>query len=144
MSVNPHRITLCCRILAWFGILLFFSNAFASLPARSGRSVFHGTGERDTLFVLPVIWVDFDSVRVTRNGDSLSEYSQWRITEPGNRIWIYRPLVRDDSVVISYIYRPIPLFKSYSRHSLRELGREIAAKDTSRILATIHPANNNP
>ncbi len=129
----------CGIFLIFAGILLFISVASASFPARSGRIAFQSTSERDTVFTLPAIWVEFDSVKVYRNTELLSEFTHWRIVEPGNRIWLYRPLGRNDSLVVFFVYRPIPLFKTYSRHSLRELGREIASKDTSRILSTASP-----
>jgi hypothetical protein len=114
----------------------------AALPLRSGSVTFTATAPRDTLFTLPVTWVVLDSVHVSRNGTPISEFADWRIAEPGNRIWIYRPLGPSDTLRVAYVYEPIPLYRSYVRHSLREIGRETtahAAGDTSRMVPAFAP-----
>jgi hypothetical protein len=44
------------------------------------------------MFVLPVTWVEFDSIQVFRNQTRIAEYTHWRLMDPGNRIWVYTPL----------------------------------------------------
>jgi hypothetical protein len=112
------------------------------LPFRPGVAQFAASGPRDTLFTLPVTWVVLDSVHVFRNGEPQSEYTAWRIAEPGNRIWVYRPLGPRDTLRIEYVYQPIPLARTYVRHSLREIGREgpsAEGVDTSRMVPAFRP-----
>jgi hypothetical protein len=98
--------------------------------------VFFADTPRDTLFVLPVKWVILDSLAVYRNGEPIAELRDWRIVDPGNRIWVYRPLSAAETLRVEYVYQPFPLNRMYARHSLRELGRMTTradSADTSRI-----------
>ena len=106
----------------------------SSSPGRSSTAFFVADEARDTLFALPVPWVVLDSVRVIRNQDSLSEFRDWRIVEPGNRIWLFRPLAEAETLRVEYVYEPFPLYRTYSRHTLRELGRETAEVDSTDTL----------
>lgn len=111
----------------------------AALPVRHGEAVFYGTGAQDTVFTLPVSWVLVDSVQVFRNLEPLAEYTDWRLADPGNRIWVYRPLRATDTLRVVFRYYPIPLLRTYLRHSLREIARMEADSlggDTSRFVAT--------
>lgn len=106
-------------------------------PLRTATSVFTAESPGDTLLNLPVRWVLFDSLRVYRNGEFLPEFQQWRIVEPGNRIWVYRPLGPLDTLRVEYSYRPYPLWRSYARRSMRELVRYSepdAAADSLRMV----------
>jgi hypothetical protein len=110
--------------------------ALSAVPSRSGVAVFHGSGAPDTLFTLPVTWVVLDSVMIFRNGEPIAEFRDWRIAEPGNRIWVYHPLLAGDSLRVEYVYRAVPLYRSYSRRSLRDILRarpDSAGLDTARI-----------
>ena len=121
-----------CLLLA----VLLPAAASSAVPSRRGVAVFHGSGARDTLFTLPVTWVVLDSVTVSRNGEPLAEFRDWRIAEPGNRIWVYHPLLENDSLRVEYVYRAAPLYRSYSRRSLRDILRarpDSAGLDTARI-----------
>ncbi len=120
------------------GLLLLIAAPFAvqAIPTHTGSARFVADQPRDTLFTLPVPWVVLDSVRVMRNADTLAEFTDWRVMEPGNRIWVFRPLAPAETLRVEYAYQPYPLYRTYSRHALRELGREIAradSGDTSRI-----------
>ncbi len=123
-------------------ILLCVPLFAGAIPLRTGTVTFTATQPRDTLFTLPVTWVVLDSVRVTRNGQPISEFADWRLAEPGNRIWIYRPLGPADTLRVDYVYEPIPLYRTYIRHSLHDLGRETKAHapgDTSRLVPAFAP-----
>lgn len=128
-----------CSVLIFAAAVLFILASFAeaepALPARRGSAVFTVSAPRDTLFTLPVTWVVFDSIRVFRNQIPQAEYTHWRIADPGNRIWLYRPLGRLDTLRVEYLYRPIPLCRTYVRHSLRDLGRSEPERDTLRVIS---------
>ncbi len=112
-------------------------NAASAFPLRRAAATFTASAPRDTLLVLPQNWIVLDSLIVLRNGEPQSEFAQWRVVEPGNRLWIYRPLGPQDTLWVVYYYRPFPLLRSYVRRSLRELGRELpgtADSDTTRIV----------
>lgn len=97
---------------------------------------------RDTLFTLPVSWVILDSVSVYRNDIRIGEFTDWRIAEPGNRIWVYTPLGPQDTLRVDYLYQSIPLYRLYLRHSLREIERESAqgvVPDSQRIVPAFAP-----
>jgi hypothetical protein len=113
-----------------------------AIPLRTGTATFTATQPRDTLFTLPVTWVVLDSVQVLRNGQHVSEFADWRLAEPGNRIWIYRPLGPSDTLRVTFVYEPIPLYRSYIRHSLRDIERDVNPHnpgDTSRIVPAFAP-----
>ncbi len=125
-----RRFTRAWRIL---GLSLLIAVPFAAqaVPTHPGSAWFVADQPRDTLFTLPVPWVVLDSLRVLRNGDTLSEFTDWRVVEPGNRIWVFRPLAPAETLRVEYAYQPYPLYRTYSRHALRELGREIARADSA-------------
>ncbi len=60
-----------------------------------------------------------------RNAEELAEFTDWRVAEPGNRVWVFRPLAPGDTLRVDYAYEAAPIFRSYARRSLREIGREI-------------------
>jgi hypothetical protein len=113
------------------------------MPTRTGTANFVSTGPLDTLFTLPVPWVEIDSVHVSVHGRPLAEFDAWRLLEPGNRIWLFRPLPLNDTLTVRFVYRPIPLYRIYSRHALSDLAlsrQRVAAMDSSRVLAAPVPA----
>jgi hypothetical protein len=131
------------RQLVWIGLLLCPLWAVA-VPLRSGTASFTAQAPRDTLFTLPVTWIVLDSVQVYRNDIRIGEFSDWRIAEPGNRIWVYTPLGPRDTLRVTYQYQPIPLYRTYLRHSLREIGRETregSPADSGRIVPAFAPEN---
>ena len=120
-----------------FLVMLSVPVIACAIPLRTGTAVFTASQPRDTLFTLPVTWVLLDSVQVTRNGQHVSEFADWRLAEPGNRIWIYRPLGPSDTLRVTYMYEPIPLYRSYIRHSIREIERDANPRnpgDTARVV----------
>lgn len=128
----------CCRIS--LVVLCMFACAGAVsaqdvFRQRAREASFTATSMRDTMFVLPVTWVEFDSIQVFRNQSRISEYTHWRLMEPGNRIWVYTPLGPNDTLRIQYTYRPIPLYHTYARRSLRMLTNEPARLDTARLVS---------
>jgi hypothetical protein len=136
---------LLCGLLIVACTAVFSSVASPAIPSRRGETVFYGSGAPDTLFTLPVTWVVLDSVTVFRNGEPLAEFRDWRIAEPGNRIWVYHPLLKGDSIRVEFVYRAVPLYRSYAHRSLREILRtrpESAALDTARI--AFLPIEENP
>jgi hypothetical protein len=90
--------------------ILFFLCATISVPAaaqdifqpRAAEAVYTANSMRDTLFVLPLTWVEFDSIRVFRNQTQIAEYSHWRLMDPGNQIWVYAPLGPRDTLKVKY------------------------------------------
>ncbi|MBU1984696.1 hypothetical protein KJ815_09835, partial [bacterium] len=110
--------------------------AFA-LPVRQAIATFTAVAPRDTIFTLPVRWVVLDSVCVYRNNQIQSEYQNWRIVDPGNRIWLYRPLGPRDTLRIEYSYRPFPLLRTYARRSLRQIRRYAESESTSDSIRVI-------
>ncbi|MDD5088442.1 MAG: hypothetical protein PHI18_06565, partial [bacterium] len=108
-------------------------------PLRSASITYTAEAPQDTLLNLPVRWVVLDSLRIYRNGELLPEYQQWRIVEPGNRIWIYRLLGPRDTVRVEYSYRPFPLLRSYARRTLRDIVR-YANSDSTMDSLRIAPA----
>jgi hypothetical protein len=131
-----------CPLLLLILVALIIPVSARALPFRSGLAQFTASGPRDTLFTLPVSWVVLDSIHVYRSGELQSEYTTWRIAEPGNRIWLFRPLGPQDTLRVEYVYQPIPLARTYVRHSLREIGRETPSAnpaDTSRMVPAFRP-----
>ncbi len=115
-------VVLCCSLVPSLAL---------ALPVRSATAYFVADEPRDTLFTLPAPWIVLDSLQVFRNGDTLTEFADWRVVEPGNRIWLFRPLAPTDTLRVEFAYQPAPLFRTYSRHSLRELGRATVQADTA-------------
>lgn len=120
-------------------LLLIALNAptACAIPSRIGQARFVSTGATDTLLTLSVPWIEIDSIQVTARGQTLSEFERWRLIEPGNRIWLFRPLPQGDTLSVRFIYRSIPLYRLYSRHVLSELAvshSRIGVADSLRIL----------
>jgi hypothetical protein len=103
---------------------------------RSGSATFTRS-DSDTLFVLPHLWIEADSVRIQRNGRWLEPYQEYRITPPGNRIWVFAPLGDSDTLVVRYSYLPVALSRTYAKRSLRELTRFVEQKDSSHVLTSL-------
>ncbi|MBU0690593.1 hypothetical protein KKH18_02160 [bacterium] len=132
------RTTLFILVAFWAAGL---SSAQDVFRLRTQEEVFTASSVRDTMFVLPVTWVEFDSIQVFRNHTRIAEYTHWRLMEPGNRIWIYTPLGPKDTLLIDYSYRSIPLYRTYARRSLRSLTNEPARLDTTRLVAALRPTH---
>jgi hypothetical protein len=134
----PSRAASRFRWLA-VALALTVAGTVQAMPVRRGIALFTATQPRDTLFTLPVTWVVLDSVKVYRNGEWVSEFVDWRLADPGNRIWLYRALGAGDTLRVEYLYQPFPLLRSYARRSLREIVRvgraQTPVTDTSRVVA---------
>jgi hypothetical protein len=118
-------------------LVLFVGMAQAQVSTRRGNMTFVGGGHGDSLFVLPATWVLPESLFVFRNGKQQSEYSDWRRTQAGNAIWLYRPLLLGDSLAVEFSYLPYPMTRSYARHLLREVTVALPGGDTVKTFAEV-------
>ena len=119
------------RCLPFVLVVSYFNCAQAVLPTRTAKIELEGSLQTDSLIVLPASWIEIDSLKLFRNHEELKEFTHWRLIEPGNKIWLYKPLLSNDTLVIDYTYRPIPLFKTYFNHTLRELKHKASSGQDS-------------
>ncbi|MCB9356993.1 MAG: hypothetical protein H6505_00280 [Calditrichaeota bacterium] len=108
----------------------------ASLPVRVAEQRFT-VQDGDTLFELQHRWIETDSVFVSKNGYALVPYRDYRIADPGHKLWIYTPLAGRDTLNVRYAYSPIPLLRSYVRRELRELEPHRDRKDSTILAAAV-------
>lgn len=109
-----------------FCVALCLCRQSAALPIRYSDLRFPAQSATDTLYVLPVPWVIDDSVVVRTTHKLLVEYDDYRLLEPGNRLWLFRPLLSGDTLFVHLAYEPIPLYNLYLRRTVRDV-RESAA-----------------
>ncbi|MFH1011602.1 MAG: hypothetical protein V1784_10265 [bacterium] len=133
----------------WSSLLvltLFVGAAQGQLSVRRGEATFIGSEQRDSLFVLPASWVLPESLFVFRNGKQQSEYSDWRTTAAGNGVWLYRPLLLQDTLRVEFRYLPFPITRTYAKYFLQETALISSSEETlatSKEVIPVRPAESS-
>lgn len=124
-----------CRGVALVFFLIVFcliypaTRLVTALPLRSETAYYVSKSATDTLFTLSVPWLFADSLAVRTSERLLIPFDDYRIIEPGNRIWLYRPLRIGDTLFVQFVYEPIPINRTYLRRTVREV-RDAEDSDT--------------
>lgn len=102
---------------------------------RSGSISFVCLVSGDTLFELPQKWVVADSVAAQKNGFWLEPLRDYAVVPPGNILRLSVPLVKGDSLFVTYRYAPFSLARSFAKRSLTELRRIEQPDDSTEAIS---------